>query len=533
MKILLVRHPTTHFKHTAPPVSGLPLGLLYIAASCRQAGHQVQIYDAIVAADEDRWGYYESDGDLCRMGATESEIRKIIEEINPDVVGIGNQYSSQATNALIVAQAAKKVNREIRVIVGGPHATVMPSTFFSRDSSVDYAVMGEGEATIVDLLNAMGGRQEIQTVKGVAYLDEGKLIINEKRNFIDPLDDIPLPAYDLLDMERYFYFNGKGKDGRETYGYQGSERSVSMITSRGCPFNCIFCSIHLGMGRKFRAHSVNHVLEHIKLLKESYGINHLHFEDDNLSFDISRFRNIIDGMIAAGQNITWDTPNGVRADFLNEDILERCKTSGCTYLRVGVESANEYVSREIVRKRLDLDKVIEIAKSCNRIGIDLEAFYIIGFPGENIYQMRETIDFAVRQERTHGLYPYGMFTATPLIGTDLYKVCQGKGYLSRELSPENLATATQGQGMITTEDFNSEDLKKLLINFKIRHNIARVIFSFRFMIKHPGYFLIRLKDKSFMRRMITSLLKFELRPLIAEFFLYRYKNCVVRKVGIK
>src|SRR5208283_1003875 len=196
--------------------------------------------------------------------------------------------------------------------------------------------------------------------------------------------------------------------------------------------------------------------------------------------------------IAANRNITWDTPNGVRADFLNEDILAGCKRSGCTYLRIGVESANEQVSREIVRKRLDLDKVVEIAKVCDRVGIDLEAFYIIGFPGEKIKQMKETINFAVRQERKYGLYPYDMFTATPLIGTDLYRICQEKGYLSRDLSPENLATATQGEGMISTEDFNAGDLKKLLMNFKIRHNIARVIFSVKFLLKHPRYFLIRL-----------------------------------------
>jgi anaerobic magnesium-protoporphyrin IX monomethyl ester cyclase len=532
MNVLLIRHPTSHFKHTAPPVSGLPVGLLYVAASIRQAGHHVQIYDAIVGAEENRWGYKESDN-ICRMGATDAEIGRVIKEIKPDVIGIGNQYTSQAWNALRTAQIAKQVNSEIKVIIGGPHATVMPSTFFSRDSSVDYAVMGEGEVTIVELLKVLAGQQDINTVKGVAYSDCGKLIINNRRDFIESLDKIPLPAYDLLDMERYFYFNGKGKDGRETYGYQGSERSVSMITSRGCPFNCIFCSIHLGMGRKFRAHSVDYVLEHIKLLKERYDINHLHFEDDNLSFDISRFSNIIEGIIAANINITWDTPNGVRADFLNEDILERCKISGCTYLRVGVESANEHVSREIVRKRLDLNKVIEIAKACNRIGIDLEAFYIIGFPGENIDQMKETIDFAVRQERLYGLYPYGMFTATPLIGTDLYRVSQEKGYLSKDLSPENLATATQGEGMITTEDFNSADLKKLLTNFKIRHNIARVIFSAKFLLKHPRYVLIRLKDKSFISYIMARLLKFNLRPFIAEFFLYRYKNCVLRKVGTK
>lgn len=531
MNVLLIKHPTIHFKHTAPPVSGIPLGLLYIAASLRNAGHDIQVYDAIVDAEEQRWGFAQPEG-VMRMGATWDEIRKAVEKVKPDVVGISNQYSSQVSSAIKTAEVVKNAHKEIKVIVGGSHATVMPETFLYHNSPIDYAVMGEGEATIVELLDCFANPHALKSVKGVAYLDDGELFINQKREFVDNLDSLPFPAYDLVDMERYFYFNKNGKDGRESYRYPGSQRSVSMITSRGCPFRCIFCSIQLVMGQKFRTNSVDFVLKHIQLLREKYKLKHIHFEDDNISFDMMRFKNILEGLISHNMKMTWDTPNGVRADYLNEDILKKCKKSGCTYMRIGIESADEFVSSKIIRKQIDLRRIDEIARLCCKIGIDLEGFYIIGFPGEKITQMKKTVDFAISQQLRNGLYPYDLFTATPLLGTELYRISREKGYISKVISPENLAQATQGDGMITTEDFSPVDLKRLLKNFRIRRAFAGVLFFFKFVIVHPGYILARIRDRFFLLQQLGCLMRYEVFDFFAGIFIDRYKNCVIRRVGL-
>jgi radical SAM superfamily enzyme YgiQ (UPF0313 family) len=531
MKVLLIKHPTTHFANTSPPVSGLPLGILYIAAALRTAGHQVQLYDAIVDADEKRWGTVCEDGKY-QMGATQEEIGRLVAEAAPDVVGISNQYTSQVDNAIQTAQTVKEVNRAITVVVGGPHASVMPSSFFENPDIVDFAVIGEGEDTMVDLLDNLGSGKDVTPLKGIAYLKDGQLAIKKKNKFITDLDRIQLPAYDLLDMERYFYFNEKGKDGRESYRYPGSHRSVSMITSRGCPFNCIFCSIHLSMGRQFRAHTVTYVLDHIRQIRKNYDIRHIHFEDDNFTLDMDRFNAILDGLITDRFPITWDTPNGVRADYLNQAILEKCKASGCTYLRIGVESANETVSKEIVRKHLDLKTVVDVAKRCQKTGIDLEAFYMIGLPGETTSQMNETIDFAILHERSLGLTPYGMFTATPLIGTDLYKMCVDRGYITSELSSNNMATATQGEGMLSTEAFSPETLKTLLKKYRQRHLIAKALYALKFLCRHPGYLVNRLTTRYYLKQLLPLLKKGQLLRIINDVFLYRYKNCVIRKIGL-
>jgi anaerobic magnesium-protoporphyrin IX monomethyl ester cyclase len=531
MKVLLIKHPTTHFKKTAPPVSGLPLGILSISATLRKAGHDVSLYDAIVGADEKRWGAECGNG-VYRMGATWEEIRRVVDETCPDVVGISNQYSSQLDNAILTARVVKEVSQNITVVVGGPHASVMPSSFFEEPGKVEFAVMGEGERTMLELITCLESENDPRTVDGLAFVEGGRLVLTKKRQFINDLDTIPLPAYELLDMERYFYFNQKGRDGRESYRYPGSERSVSMITSRGCPFKCIFCSIHLSMGRKFRAHSVDYVLNHIRHLRKNYHINHLHFEDDNFSFDMSRFDKILDGILANRFGITWDTPNGVRADYLNAAIIKKCKESKCTYLRIGVESANEDVNKKIVKKHLRISAVNNIARLCEKAGIDLEAFYIIGLPGETVAQMQDTIDFAIHQETKHGLTPYGMFTATPLIGTELYKICLERGYLAKELSSSNMATATQGEGIITTGEFCPGTLKMLLNNYRRRHLLAKALYSLKFIFMHPRYLINRLLTPFYWQEILPLLKRGQLILLLNDLFSYRYKNCVVRKIGI-
>jgi len=532
MKVLLIKHPTTHFENTAPPVSGLPLGLLSIAACLRASGHEVSIYDAIVGADQQRWNAV-STGDCLHLGATWEEIRRIISDARPELVGISNQFTSQLENALLTAQAVKQVSRDITVVVGGAHASVMPSTFFKNPGMVDFTVTGEGEETLVELVDTLQRKGDVRSVSGISYMDGTRLVTQAPRKFIAKLDGLPFPAYDLIDMSRYFEFNSRGKDGREAYRYPGSECSVSVITSRGCPYNCIFCSIHLSMGKAFRANSVEYVLEHIRLLKERYGVRHIHFEDDNFSFDMQRFSAILDGIIANRFDITWDTPNGIRADRLDEEIIRKCRDSGCTYLRIGVESANEYVSRHIVRKHLDVDTVVNVSKLCSRIGIDLEAFYMIGLPGETVPQMKETVDFAIRQERTLGLTPYGLFTATPLIGTELYKICVEHGYISSELTAANIATATQGEGVLSTEEFSPGMLKVLLHDFHRRHLTARIVYSLRFILSHPSYLWYRLTSTCYLSQLLPLLKTGKVRELVSELLLYRYKNCVVRKVGFR
>ena len=235
-----------------------------------------------------------------------------------------------------------------------------------------------------------------------------------------------------------------------------------MITSRGCPFNCCFCSVHLHMGKQFRAHSANYVLNHIQFVVEKFNVKNIFFEDDNLTFDLARFEAVCDGLIEKKIKIGWETPNGVRADCLNLNLLEKMKKSGCQSVFFGVESGDQQILNNVICKSLDLNRVVEVAKICKDIGLKTGAFYIIGFPGEKKENMQKTVDFALKLKRDFDVGMH-LFNATPTYGTRLYEECKAKGYIQGDLAWNSFAEARQPKGMplISTEDFTSQEVKEI------------------------------------------------------------------------
>jgi magnesium-protoporphyrin IX monomethyl ester (oxidative) cyclase len=240
------------------------------------------------------------------------------------------------------------------------------------------------------------------------------------------------------------------------------DRSISMITSRGCPFNCVFCAVHLHMGRAFRAHSVDYVVNHVKHVVDKYRVKTIFFEDDNMTFDLKRFDAICDRIINEKIKFNWETPNGIRADYLTLDLLKKMKRSGCQSVFFGVESGDQHVLDDIISKSLDLNAVTNVAKMCKDIGLNTAAFYIIGFPGEKKEDMMKTVDFALKMKKD---YDVGMLlhVATPSCGTRLYYQCKEKGYVQENLTPRAFAEVrqTRGNPLIGTEDFTPAEVKEI------------------------------------------------------------------------
>lgn len=471
MKILLINPPRTYYPGSAPPTGGLSLGLLYIAAGLDKAGYEVKILDALIDGSPSR-----RQGDAEHVGMPWDKIREEVRQSQPDMVGITCPFSAQADDAVKVAQIVKEISPEIPVIVGGSHASAMPTQFLKEAGSIDIVVRGEGEQTMLDIVEHYLGTKEMPEIKGIAYRRDGELILNPARDFITYLDELPLPAYHLIDMEKYL------NPGRLRYRAPKFVREIPMITSRGCPFNCVFCSIHLHMGKKWRAHSPEYVIAHIDYLINKYGVQHIHFEDDNLNLDPKRFEHILDGLSDKGLKITWDVPNGIRADKLSPRLLTKMKQTGCTKLTIGVESGDQAVLSGIIDKHLRLKDVVETAKICRRVGIELEAFYVIGFPGEKRENMERTIDFGLKLQKNYGV-SMDVLVATPLYGTRLYEICRRGGYFARGLSARAFSEATQpwGRGLITTEDFTAEEVNRLALkalSYRTRFSLLRYL-------KHP------------------------------------------------
>ena len=481
MKVLLVRPPATYPKGAINPSAGMPIGLLSIAAVLEENGFVVEILDCQVKSDRP---LHSADNGTLQMGLTWDEVADRIGNSAADVVGIGASFSAQLPNALRAAEVTREQLPGALIVMGGNHPTVRPDDCFALTNAVDLVCIGEGELTLLEVVRARAAGEPVDCIAGTASRDGVSARRNPSRPRIANLDELPLPAYHLIDMEAYFSLYAQGFTERIARRYPGSERAVSLVTSRGCPFNCVFCSIHLHMGRKWRSHSVDYVRRHIDLLESRYGVRHLHFEDDNLSADPNRFRDILFLLRDRENHFSWDTPNGVRVDTLSSELVSLCKKSGCDYLIFGVESGNARVLKEVIDKKLDLDDVVRAASWCYDAGLDAMAFYVIGFPGERLDEMVDTVRFAEMLMRDYDVLP-NLFVATPLPGTRLETECLQQGIISAPLAPADFAAMTQGGSFLETADFSREQVAGLLAGFGRTVKRIFVRNAARFLLRHP------------------------------------------------
>ncbi|MFH1776647.1 MAG: cobalamin-dependent protein [Candidatus Omnitrophota bacterium] len=494
MKTLLINSPQTFFPGAAAIEASVPIGLLYIAAALENARLEVHIIDAMVTTYALR-----KEGEKLQIGLPWNRLQDEIRRQSPDIVGINNPFTTQIDNAIRVAEITKEVNPKTLTVIGGPHVSVRPVETLEEVKSIDIVVIGEGEYTIVEIVKCMLRGTSFADIKGIAYRKNGEIIKTLPREPILDLDKLPFPAYHLVDMEKYL------TPKNIKYRMCRFKRELPMITSRGCPFNCNFCSVQQHMSRRWRAHSKEYIHNHIRQVIDKYQVQHLHFEDDNIALETKRFNDIINGLLASDRKVTWDTPNGIRADCLTPDLLDKIKQSGCVELTIAVESSDQYILDTVIGKQLRLDDVINTARLCKQKKLKLSAFYVIGFPGERLENMKKTTGFALMMKRKYGVN-FSLFIATPLYGTRLYEQCLSKGYLTHPLTPRALAQATQawGKGLIKTENFTPNQVSQIAARTLRARNLLMIIDGF----KHPIW---ALRMAVTFRREVVNFLKFIIR----------------------
>jgi len=458
-----------------------PLGAAYIAAVLEREGYEVAILDAFVEGWfrdpvplEDDPENVPSDA-IERVGLSFKEVAARIEAFRPDVVGVTNLFTCQRKNAHAVCRIVKEIDRDILVMIGGKNPTAL-TDITMQDPNIDFAIRGEGETTTLQLLRAIENGTGFAAIDGVAYRDaDGTMLVNPKTQFIDDLDSIPFPARHLLPMELYF---------EAAIAHGGNlinRRYASMITSRGCPAECFFCSAHGSMGYKFRYRSVENVMAEIDQLVKTYRIGEILFEDDNLTMHRERAKRLCSALIERNYNMTWDTPNGLMAITLDNELLLKMRQSGCYRVNLAIESGNQHVVNNVIRKPLDLKKVPPMVDYARSIGLQVGLFLVIGNPGETLDQMRESYRFALQNK----VFPH-VSVAMPLPGTELLEIARMNNYLVDGFSWENL---TINQYSLYTPDWSVEELRalKAFEDFKLRVVLAPQFISkvFHSLVKRP------------------------------------------------
>ena len=446
-KILLIYPPTTIFKEKERKRIGFPLGLAYIAAVLEQNGYLVRCVDATA---EDSENEITINNDQISFGLTPEKIKKIINNYKPQYVGISVLYSCQAANGHMICSVAKAVSKEIITIMGGAYPTSDPERALS-DENLDFVVNGEGEKTIIELLDAIRLKKDRNNTRGISYRENGCVKINPAPSLIEDLDSLPFPARHLFDFNAY-------SNTKYAHGTFKQSPVASIITSRGCPFNCSFCFTIKMAGTKFRVRSVENIISEIRYLIDKYQIKELHFEDDNFLFDKKRAENLFDEMIRLKFNLSWTTPNGLAVNNLDRDILVKMKRSGMYSLIIAAESGNPRVLKEILHKPIKLEKVEEVVKVLKEIKVPAQIYWMIGLPGETKEEMEDTIKLA---EKLHSINPnvYSSFSCyTPFKGTKLYEMCKSKKFINEE---KDIRDFKYCKSTLDTEEFTHDYVTEL------------------------------------------------------------------------
>lgn len=396
--ILLVYPPITKLERYSSAMGAvggeqIPLGLYYLASFVRRHGFDVDVVDAEA------------------RGLTNEDLIALLREGGFPVLGI-----SSATvafhRACQLAQAIKAALPGTTIIVGGPHVSSQPEHPMTIPA-FDFAVRNEGEETLLELLEAVLDRgQKVEDIRGLIYRRQGRAVVNPPRPYVEDIDSLPLPAYDLItDLGRYT---------PPACNYKASP-VATIITTRGCPNQCTFCDNNT-FGRKLRMRSPQSVVQEIELLIRSYGVREIAFVDDTFTLKPRRIYGIFDLTRARGLRFPWTCMS--RINTVDEDLLSYMKKNGCRHVSFGIESGDAGVLREI-RKNIQLRDVERVTDICHRLGILTKGFFMVGHPGDTAETIDQTIAFATRLK----LDDVVVTINTPMPGSQQYEHADEYGRL--------------------------------------------------------------------------------------------------------
>lgn len=390
MKILLIVPDNDSY------IATFPLGIAYIAAVCREAGHEVTIYS------QDVYHY------------SEDHLINYLGKNSFDIIGTGSCGGYYQYRKMIkLAAAINQAKNDAKFVVGG-HLVTPEAEFFIRKLDADYIVLGEGEETMKELLHNLENGLSTTDIKGIAYLDaEGNFVQNERRELIKDIDSIPYPAWDLFPMDHYALLRMPN--------IKSSDRCMVMYSGRGCTFKCNFC---YRMDTGFRQRSDESIIEEIKILKEKYNINYIAFWDELLVSSVERTTKLCKKMIAEKLDIKWEC-NG-RLNYAKPEMLQLMKESGCVFINYGIESMDEQALRNM-NKALTVKQIIEGIENTLAAGISPGYNIIFGNIGENKESLRLGVEFLLKYDDHAQLRT--IRPVTPYPGCPLYYYAIEKGYM--------------------------------------------------------------------------------------------------------
>jgi radical SAM superfamily enzyme YgiQ (UPF0313 family) len=418
LKLLLISPPTRSVVKEVLGASGPPLGLAYLAAVAREQGWETKILDGLTE------------------NLTIRDVAEVVKSLQPDVVGL-TATTPAIYDAYTVARIVKDHAPGALVLLGGPHATFMAHEVLKECPYIDVVVRGEGEETLKEIFERVERGRDLEGVAGITYRARDRIRNGPPRRLIENLDALPMPAYDLLPMEKYVV---------------DKVRYAAVITSRGCPYSCIFCSSSLQFGKRWRAHSPERVLEELMILRYDYGVREIEFLDDTFTLNMSRAEEISRMIVREGLDISWSASS--RVNTFSRCLGEAMRRAGARTIYFGIESGSDETLR-LIGKGIAKRQAVDAVRAAKDSGLNALGSFIIGFPHEREEDIRATIMFA----DSCGVDLAQFTIATPYPGTRLW-----------DMAVEENLLLTRNWRKFTTLDvvmrsfyLTPEKIKKLLL----------------------------------------------------------------------
>lgn len=390
-----------------------PLGLAYVAASIRKAGFQVRCVDALGEAPFQCLVL--ENPNFLSYGLS---IPQIVERVGQvDILGVSLMFSHDWPVHKAIIQAVHEKNSGVTVICGGEHINAVPEFCLRDCPEIDMCVMGEGEETGIDLLNALHDGRNLNDVPGIMFRADGEFVRTPTRPRIRKLDEIPWPAWDLFPLETYMA-NGLG------YGVNPG-RTVPLLVSRGCPFECTFCSSPQMWTTRWQARPVDDVLREMEYYVQTFGAQNFDFYDLTTIINKPWIKEFCEKLIAKNWNITWQMPAGTRAEALDAEVLPLMYRSGQRNISYAPESGSP-TSLKLIKKKISLDRMKVSIRNAIKEGMNVKLNMIMGFPHETKKEIFESFRF-LREVAVLGVHDVYIACFSPYPGSELFDELQQSG----------------------------------------------------------------------------------------------------------
>ena len=454
-KVLLINPPRC-VTEGKPKLCVPPPSIAYIAAYLREVGINVELLDCIIEG----WNNEELIDEVNEVhtyGMSDEAVADYLAESRPEIIGLSLVFSQDLRNVCKISRVAKKVLPNSIVIVGGLHPTIYPEQTFKHsvldgERTIDFILRGEGEHRLAEFVfNYQEGKIDKNQDGLVGYFGD-KLVKNPEIKKIQNLDSLPLPAYDMLPMEKYFEINLPSNP------FPKGKRVIEVHTSRGCPINCTFCS-STNYNHSFRARSPKAVYEEIKHYQDTYGVDEIQFMDDNLLLNGGRAEKLFDAIKPL--STSWCTPNGTMVITWKPHLMEKAIDSGIYQVTLSVDGLSKE-THALTRKPVDMQNVADKVDAFREKGVLVHGSFVFGIPGEN----QESILNGLEWVKTLNFTSVAFYIAQPYPGAELYEVELAKGNITEEDGLRGVKTRSFIKNMGVTSEFLEETIRSFTIEYE-------------------------------------------------------------------